>query len=338
MIDETAWRAYGTLTDAHTIRFERALPGPIERVWAYLTESDLKATWIGPGDVPSEIGGERTTTWEGEDGQPGGGLTLRTRVFDPPRLLEYDWIEHNAPGGAIRNSVVRFELEPDGERVHLTLTHRALPVDSYTTIGAGWHAHLDTLVAVASGIEGPDAEARYAIIAPRYSPLATFPSLGTVRLERVLRAPVERIWAYLTDDTLLSTWLARGAFPSKVGDRFTLTMLANGDQIEGTLRAYEPPHALEHTWFSTQYEAPDHEHSIVRYELTPHDDGTLLVFTHTGVQLEFVGRVAAGWHSLFDGLTARIDGVDAPDFFSVFQRVINGYESVEPGNSRLQNT
>jgi uncharacterized protein YndB with AHSA1/START domain len=319
---------FGTLLDAHTIRYERDLPGPIERVWAYLTESDLKATWIGPGETPSEVGGERTTTWEGEDGEHGGGLTFRTRVFDPPRVLEYDWIELGAPGGAIRNSVVRFELEPDGERVRLTLTHRALPVDSYPTIGAGWHAHLDTLVAVASGIEGPDANARYEVIGPRYAPLATFPSTGTVRLERVLRAPVERAWAYLTEDALLSTWLARGTFPSKVGDRFTLAMLANGDAIEGTLRACEPPRALEYTWFSTQNEAPDHDPSIVRYELTLHDDGTLLVLTHTGVQPEFRGRVAAGWHSLFDALTGRIDGVDAPDFFSVFPRVIDGYESL----------
>jgi len=255
-------------------------------------------------------------------------LTFRTRVFDPPRVLEYDWIELGAPGGAIRNSVVRFELEPDGERVHLTLTHRALPIDSYTTIGAGWHAHLDTLVAAVSGIEGPDANARYEIIGPRYAPLATFPSTDTVRLERVLRAPVERVWAYLTESALLATWLTRGTVPSTVGDRFTLKLLANGDEIEGTLHAYEPPRALEYTWFSTQHEAPDRDHSVVRYELTPHDDGTLLVLTHTGVQPEFRGRVAAGWHSLLDALTALIDGVDAPGFFSVFPRVINGYESL----------
>jgi uncharacterized protein YndB with AHSA1/START domain len=163
---------FGTLLDANTIRFVRDLPGPIERVWAYLTESDLKATWIGPGDVPADIGGERTTTWEGEDGEPGGGLTLRTRVFDPPRVLEYDWIELQAPGGAIRDSVVRIELAAEGDRVRLTLTHSALPVDSYETIGAGWHAHLDTLRATMNGVDGPGADVRYEAVRERYAALA----------------------------------------------------------------------------------------------------------------------------------------------------------------------
>jgi len=328
VIDETALRAYGTLIDAHTIRFERDLPGPIERVWAYLTESDLKATWIAPGEIPSEVGGERTTTWEGEDGEPGGGLTLRTRVFDPPRLLEYDWIEHNAPGGAIRNSVVRFELEPDGERVHLTLTHRALPIDSYTTIGAGWHAHLDTLVAQIDGSGGPDANARYAEIGPRYAPLGGFPATGTVRFERVIPAPAERVWSYLTAPDLLATWLARGQVPSNVGERFTLTMLANGDEIAATLQTYEAAHVLAYNWFSTQHETQRADPSAVRFELAPHDDGTHLTLTHTGVLPEYYGRNAAGWHSLLDALSAALRSEDPPEFFSVFPRVIEAYESL----------
>jgi uncharacterized protein YndB with AHSA1/START domain len=330
VIDETALRAYGTLIDAHTIRFERDLPGPIERVWAYLTESDLKATWIAPGEIPSQVGGERTTTWEGEDGEPGGGLTLRTRVFDPPRLLEYDWIEHNAPGGAIRNSVVRFELEPDGERVHLTLTHRALAVDSYTTIAAGWHAHLDTLVAQLDGAGGPDAYARYEVLAPRYAPLGGFPTTGTVRLERVAAAPVARVWSYLTESELLATWLAHGRVPSRVGERFTLTMLANGDEIAATLQAYEPPHAPAYTWFSTQRETPREDPSAVRFELAAQDDATRLVVTHTGVLPEYYGRNAAGWHSLLDALAAGIRGEDPPEFVSVFARVVDAYESLAP--------
>ncbi|HZO92355.1 MAG TPA: SRPBCC family protein [Candidatus Baltobacteraceae bacterium] len=166
---------FGTLLDAHTIRFVRDLPGPIERVWAYLTESDLKAKWIGPGDVPAEIGGERTMTWNDENGEIAGGLTLRTRVFDPPHVLEYDWVELQPQGRPSRDSVVRVELAAHGDGVRLTLTHRALPVDSYETIGAGWHAHLDTLRAAMNGIEGPDAEARYEAVRERYAALAPNP-------------------------------------------------------------------------------------------------------------------------------------------------------------------
>jgi hypothetical protein len=33
---------YGVLTEPATRAIERLLPGPIERIWAYLTESDLR--------------------------------------------------------------------------------------------------------------------------------------------------------------------------------------------------------------------------------------------------------------------------------------------------------
>ena len=318
---------FGTLLDAHTIRFERDLPGPIERVWAYLTESELKATWVAPGDVPSEIGGEKTMTWEGEDGAP-AGLTFRTRVFDPPHVLEYDWIELGPPGGAVRDSVVRFELARVGDRVHLTLTHRALPTDSYTTIGAGWHAHLDTLVAQVGNEGGPDADARFAVIGPRYGALGTIPGDGVVRFERVLAAAVERAWAYLTQAELLATWLAHGAVPSDVGAQFTLTLLANGDVIAATLTDYEPPRLVAYSWFSTLHETPRPDHSAVRFELEPHADGTLLTLTHTRVLHEFYGRAAAGWHGLLDALSAAVDGAAVPEFSAVFPRVIDAYESL----------
>ena len=35
-----------TATATDTVRLERLLPGPIERVWAYLTEPDKRATWF----------------------------------------------------------------------------------------------------------------------------------------------------------------------------------------------------------------------------------------------------------------------------------------------------
>jgi uncharacterized protein YndB with AHSA1/START domain len=327
MTESTA-DAFGTLLDGRTIRFVRDLPGPIERVWAYLTESDLKATWIGSLDVPSTVGGESTTTWEGENGEPGGGLTIRTRAFDPPHVLEYDWIELPAPGGETRSSVVRFELAAHGDGVRLTLTHRALPPDAFTTIGAGWHAHLDTLLAQLTGGGGPDANARYEALAPRYGALATFPTPDSVRIERVFAVPPERVWAYLTEPALLATWLARGTVPARTGERFMLTLTASGDTIDATLIAYDPPRELAYTWFATGYEEPRPEHSHVRFELGPAaEDETALTLTHGGVLPDFLGRVAAGWHSLLDALTASVAGTEPPAP-SVYPRVIDAYEDL----------
>ena len=37
---------YGSLIEPATLKIQRLLPGPIERVWAYLTESELRRQWF----------------------------------------------------------------------------------------------------------------------------------------------------------------------------------------------------------------------------------------------------------------------------------------------------
>ena len=46
---------YGELIEPATVRIERMLPGPIERVWDYLTDSDLRAQWLAELHPDSEL-------------------------------------------------------------------------------------------------------------------------------------------------------------------------------------------------------------------------------------------------------------------------------------------
>ena len=46
-----------TLVEPGTVKMERLLPGPVERVWAYLTESDKRATWLAAGEFDLRLGG-----------------------------------------------------------------------------------------------------------------------------------------------------------------------------------------------------------------------------------------------------------------------------------------
>ena len=48
--------AYGFLTEPSTLTIQRLLPGPIERVWAYLTESNLRRQWLAAGDMEMKVG------------------------------------------------------------------------------------------------------------------------------------------------------------------------------------------------------------------------------------------------------------------------------------------
>ena len=47
-----------TLIPPSTVRMERLLPGPVERVWAYITESKKRATWLAAGEFDLRIGGK----------------------------------------------------------------------------------------------------------------------------------------------------------------------------------------------------------------------------------------------------------------------------------------
>ena len=146
--------SYGVLTEPATLRIERLLPGPIERIWAYLTESDLRRQWLAAGEMTLAEGAPFELVWRNDElsdqpGQRPAGfpeehrLACRITELDPPRRLGFTW---GGTGGVV------IELEPRGNEVLLTLTHRRLP-DRATllNVGAGWHMHLDILVARATG-------------------------------------------------------------------------------------------------------------------------------------------------------------------------------------------
>ena len=148
--------AYGVLIEPATLKIQRLLPGPIERVWAYLTESDLRRQWLAAGQMEMKVGAPVELVWRNDEltkppGQrpPGfsGERRMQSRIteLDPPRKIAIAW---DGSGD------VSFELEPKGNEVLLTVIHRRLPDrTSLMGVGAGWHAHLDLLVARASGKE-----------------------------------------------------------------------------------------------------------------------------------------------------------------------------------------
>ncbi len=151
----------GTKLNQDTLRFERLLPGPIERVWAYLTDSELRGTWLAKGAMDLHPGGAIGFHFDhgklplplGEApskyGEYAEGHATRARVIavDPPRLLEITWAE-----GEIYESIVRFELSQQGDEVLLVLTHRGLQGrEAMLGTFGGWHTHLDILSALLQG-------------------------------------------------------------------------------------------------------------------------------------------------------------------------------------------
>ena len=148
--------AYGVLSEPATLKIERLLPGPIERVWAYLTQSDMRRQWLAAGKMEMKVGAPVEFVWRNDElssspGQRPEGFPEEQRMLsriteaDPPRKIAFTW---SGSGD------VSFELTPKGKDVLLTVIHRSLP-DRATLlmVAGGWHMHLDILVARANGKE-----------------------------------------------------------------------------------------------------------------------------------------------------------------------------------------
>lgn len=156
MTDLAPLDAYGKLTEPATLKIQRLLPGPIERVWAYLTESDLRRQWLAAGEMEMKLGAPFEFVWRNDEltnppGQRPPGFAAEHRMqshiieLDPPRKLAITW---GSTGG------VSFELTPDGNDVLLTVIHRrVLDRTTLLNVSTGWHAHLDMLVARMTGRE-----------------------------------------------------------------------------------------------------------------------------------------------------------------------------------------
>jgi len=154
MNDHATPDAYGVLTEPATLTIQRMLPGPIERVWAYLTDGDLRRQWLAAGDMEMREGSGFELVWRNDElNDPPGARPegfpeehrMQSRIveLDPPRKLVIAWGN---------SGDVSFELEPRGDRVLLTLIHRRLPDrPTLLKVAAGWHTHLDTLVTRMAG-------------------------------------------------------------------------------------------------------------------------------------------------------------------------------------------
>jgi uncharacterized protein YndB with AHSA1/START domain len=149
---------FATVVSPTEIRFERLLPGPIETVWAFLTDSKKRGEWLASGPMDMRVGGKVELGFRHSDLSPHkappperyremdrtGHQTVQTVTeIDPPRRLAFTWGD---------GSEVCFDLTIQGDKVLLILTHRKLANRSDMAGNAGgWHCHLEILVDKACG-------------------------------------------------------------------------------------------------------------------------------------------------------------------------------------------
>jgi uncharacterized protein YndB with AHSA1/START domain len=135
----------GHLTKAAMVRFERLLPGPIERVWDFVADAERLPEWFGDGMIEPRVGGAVSLM--------GGHVRGVVTQWRPPRRLAYTWNVFN-PGedeSGYPESYLTITLEPRGTDVLLTLTHVPVLERFEQQNAMGWHTYLDLLAAAVRG-------------------------------------------------------------------------------------------------------------------------------------------------------------------------------------------
>ncbi len=190
---------YGVKIAPETIRFERVLPGPAERVWEYLTDSKKRGEWFADGPMDLRVGGEvrfefRNSELSGhENDYPPGkesaadkcedddakddhgcgskqgqgdvmvGMILQ---IDKPRLLKFTFTCHNLP------TEVQFELEPRGKDTLLRIIHsKVTSRDVLIGVTAGWQTHVGILADKMAGVNPQPFWTTHSVLAAEYEKL-----------------------------------------------------------------------------------------------------------------------------------------------------------------------
>lgn len=147
---------------ADAIRLERLLDAPVETVWRYLTQADLREQWfMGGTDATSagefellvdhdKLSSEKVAYPESYECFKGRIFKERVIRFEPPHLLETTF-----QGGD--NGIVTYELSAHGPKTRLVLTHsRIASASGFQDFGAGWNSHLAVLEEKLAGRSVPD--------------------------------------------------------------------------------------------------------------------------------------------------------------------------------------
>ncbi len=150
---------YGELLDSRTVRFERLLPGPIERVWSYIVDSDKRRKWLCAGDIGPGDKGHVDMHFHNETLSPAPDIEVPAKYADLPDEMKFvgavtRWeppyaVSHTWEFDDTESSEVCYELEEVGDKVRLVLTHKRLETnDTIMSVSGGWHTHLDILADV----------------------------------------------------------------------------------------------------------------------------------------------------------------------------------------------
>ena len=139
-----------------------------------------------------------------------------------------------------------------------------------------------------------------------------------VHFERHIDAPVERLWAAVTEPDLLEGWLGGPVDELELteGGNVVIQIHPKGPAtVYGKVIRFDPLQVLELTWDVPAWRhIPDFFGTTMRWEVRPDGDGSKMLLTHSLPEETswHVHAMLGAWHLHLDALPATVAGGTDP--------------------------
>jgi uncharacterized protein YndB with AHSA1/START domain len=150
---------------------------------------------------------------------------------------------------------------------------------------------------------------------------------ATLVFRRILPSPPEVVWKALTDPEELSGWyMTKAVIEGRLNG--TIDFLAGPSRLHvtGRVLTWDPPRVFEHEWkVAPRPELPTGEDALIRWELRPEGEGTLLHLEHRRLGRQTAIGFAPGTHAFMDRLEAHLRNAPLPNWQERYQQVAPSY-------------
>lgn len=152
----------------------------------------------------------------------------------------------------------------------------------------------------------------------------------TLRLERLLDAPADTVWRYLTEGELRGQWFAGGSDAVADGE---LELIVDHDKLSADDVPYPAEYAKHKGAVSHEkvvrfepkrllaYTFGEGKNGVATFELFPEGERTRLVLTHSGIQSPTGDQdFGAGWNSHLTVLEEKLAGRSVRNFWTLHEQ------------------